>query len=96
MATDITIDLALKLGGAVSGSVLGLAFQPPKDRKEAITRGAFTLLSGILFADVTHAYLKWPDSWQMDLAAAAGTALFSWFLMGAAVRFINVWRPPSK
>ena len=94
MAADLVVDLTLKAIGTVGGSILALSFQPPKDRAEWIYRSVFSLLSGALFADATHDYLKWPQTWQMDIASAAATAMLSWFLMGAVVRFINVWKPP--
>ncbi len=88
--------LALKLLGAVAGAVLALVFLPPKTRTEFIRRAALSVIAGIIFGDPVHEWLKWPDTWQMNLAASAGTAMVSWFAAGAVVRVIASWKPSDK
>lgn len=83
--------LLLKLAGALGGAILALVFQPPKRLSEFVTRSVFSILSGLLFADAVHEYLKWGATWQMDLAAAALTSMLSWFVMGAVVRVVGKW-----
>lgn len=95
MDVDLGTALAIKAAGSIAGSVLALVFQPPKRMADFTTRGIFSLVCGVLFADVTHDYLKWVASWQMDLAAAALTSMLSWFIMGAVVRIIARWTPPK-
>ncbi len=88
--------LALRLLGALAGAVLALVFQPPKTRTEFIRRASLSLICGIIFGDVVRDYLKWLDTWQMNLASSAGTSLLSWFLIGAAIRVIGRWTPPKE
>lgn len=92
---DFLVDLLLKLVGAFAGAVLALVFQPPKNRAEFVTRAVFSVLSGFLFGDIVRDYFKWPEDWQMLLAAGAVTAALSWFCMGAVVRVIGTWKPPK-
>jgi hypothetical protein len=93
MGNGFLVDLALKALGSVSGAVLALVFQPPKNRAEFVTRAAFSVISGLIFGDIAREYFKWADTWQMVLAASAATAMLSWFIMGAVVRLIGAWKP---
>lgn len=88
--------IALKLLGALAGAVLALVFQPPKTRTEFIRRASLSIICGIIFGDVARDYLKWLDTWQMNLASSAGTSLLSWFIIGAVIRVIGKWTPPKE
>lgn len=87
--------LLLKIAGALAGAILALVFQPPKRMSEFVTRAVFSIMSGVLFGEGVHAFLKWGETWQMDLAAAALTSMLSWFVMAALVRVIGKWNPPK-
>jgi hypothetical protein len=84
--------LALKFSGAFAGAVLALVFLPPKSRGEFVRRAVLSLIAGLIFADPLRDWLKWPETWQMDLAAATAVAMLSWFVIGAAVRIIGSWK----
>lgn len=90
---EIITALMLKALGAASGAVLALVFQPPKVLSQLVTRGVFSLLSGMLFSDAARDQLKWADTWQMNLSAATLASMLSWFVMGAVVRVIGKWMP---
>ncbi len=80
--------------GAVSGSVLALIFQPPKTTNDFKVRAAFSVVSGMIFADpIRQQYLHWPETWQMWLASTALVSLASWWVMGAAIRVLGAWKP---
>ncbi len=91
-AGAVTTTLALKFLGAFAGAVIALVFLPPKTRNEFFRRAGISLLTGLIFGDAVHDYLKWAPSWQMELAASALTAMMSWFVIGAAVRIIGSWK----
>lgn len=82
----------LKAAGSVLGAVLAFVFQPPKTSSEFWTRIAFSVISGMLFGDPVRLRFAWDETVQMVLAAGALTALLSWFVMGAVVRFIANWK----
>lgn len=87
--------ILLKIAGSLAGAVLALVFQPPKKLSEFVTRAVFSIMSGMLFGEAIHDYLKWGATWQMELAASALTAMLSWFVMGAVVRVVGRWMPPK-
>lgn len=91
----VTQVLAIDLLGALAGALLALLFLPPKNRFEFRRRFLLSLLSGVIFADPARTYLGWEPIWQKHLAASAGVAMLSWFLVGAAIRIINRWTPPK-
>lgn len=82
----------VKFLGSVSGSVLALVWLPPKTRSEFVRRAVLSLVCGFIFGDVLRIQLHWPDTWQMDLAASAASAMLAWFVMGAVVRVIGSWK----
>lgn len=90
---DTLAGMALKFIGSASGSVLALVFLPPKSLAEFVSRTVFSLISGVVFADPAREYIGWADTWQMQIAAATAVALLSWFVMGAVVRVISMWKP---
>lgn len=77
--------LAIKLAGAVAGTVLALVFVPPKTLAGFFRRTTASLICGPIFAPVVHAYLIWPDAWEHWLAATALTSFLSWTGMGLVV-----------
>ena len=90
---DPTGGLGVKLASAFLGAIMALVFQPPKNQAEFITRGLFSLIAGMVFSDPARDWLKWPDTVQYHVAAAALTAMLSWWLMGMLVRIIGAWKP---
>jgi len=91
--TDVTI--ALKFLGSVTGAILSLVFLLPKSLPELLTRVVFALISGTVFADPARGYLKWDDTWQMQIASASAVAALGWFIMGAIVKAISMWKPKA-
>lgn len=90
---DLTAAMIKGLG-SISGSVLALIFQPPKNNNDFVVRAAFSVVSGMIFADpIRLQYLHWPESWQMWLASGALVSLASWWVMGAAIRVLGAWKP---
>lgn len=84
----------IKAGSAVVGAALGLVFQPPKTRNEAFQRAVFSTVFGFVGADpVRIEYLKWPDTMPNWIASVVLVALVSWWLFGAVVRIIGIWKP---
>ncbi len=89
------LTIAAKVVGATSGAFLALVFQPPKTLPEFITRGMFSIVSGIAFSSPVREYLKWMPTFETELASGALTALLSWWIMGAIVRIVGTWKPPK-
>lgn len=85
--------IAIKVAGALSGTIMALVFQPPKTKPEFFTRSVFSMLSGLLFSEPARDMLKWSDTWEHRFAAVALVALSSWWVWGAAVRIIGNWKP---
>ncbi len=79
--------------GSFLGAILALVFQPPKTLPEFATRSVFSLISGAVFGEPVREWLKWSDRPTMVIAAAAITALASWWAWGTAVRVIGAWKP---
>lgn len=75
----------IKLGGAISGTILALVFLPPRTRAGFFRRTSASMICGPIFAPVTHAYLAWPNAWEHWLAAVALTSFVSWWCMGAVI-----------
>ncbi len=96
MSVELATTIAIKFFAGFVGAVLALTFQPPKTRAEFVTRGVFSILSGMLFSGPVREYLKWPITIETDIAAGALTALLSWWIMGAVVRLIDAWKGPAK
>lgn len=90
---DPTGGLGVKLASAFLGAVMALVFQPPKNRSEFVTRAVFSLIAGVVFSDPARDLLKWADTTQYQVAAAALSAMLSWWLMGAVVRIVGAWKP---
>lgn len=84
--------ISIKLTGAVSGAALALIYLQPKTMAEFVTRSAFSVISGVIFSEGVRDWAKWPPSMNYEIAAAAATALMSWFAMTAAVRIIEAWK----
>jgi hypothetical protein len=84
---------AAKVAGSFFGSLLALIYQPPKNWPEFWTRATFSLLSGALFAGPMREFLKWSETIEMYVAAAALVAALSWWAMAALVRIISIWKP---
>ena len=88
--------IALRVLGAIAGTVLALVFLPPKTRTEFIRRASLSMICGIIFGDAVRDYLKWADLAQMDIASSAGTSMLSWPVVGAVIRVIGKWTPPKE
>lgn len=82
-----------KAVGAVLGSVLALAFLPPKTIKDFLYRSLFSLIFGFVFSEPTRVWLKWEPTVSMAVASSTLAALASWWLWGAAVRIIGAYKP---
>ena len=89
---DIASAIA-KAVGAVLGSILALAFLPPKNTRDFITRSVFSTIFGFVFSEPTRNWLKWEATMSMNVAAATLAALGSWWVWGAAVRVIGAYKP---
>ena len=83
---------AVLIVGAVLGSILALAFLPPKTMRDFLTRSTFSLIFGFVFAEPVRVWLKWEPEMSMLVAAASLTALASWWVWGAAVRLIGAYK----
>lgn len=81
-----------KAVGAVLGSILALAFLPPNNMRDFVTRSVFSLISGFVFSDPVRVWLKWDADISMNMAAASLTALASWWVWGAVVRLIGAYK----
>lgn len=91
---DGPLAVLIRAVGAVIGAGLALVFLPPKNRAEFVTRGAFSIIVGIIGAyPVRVYYLHWEETWELRMAAAVLVAMLSWFVMGAVVRIIGMWKP---
>lgn len=85
---------AIKALGSMGGAILALVFQPPTTVRDFAIRSVFAFLCGVFFGDpVRQQYLHWPETWQMWVASSALVALASWWLFGAAVRVVGIWKP---
>jgi hypothetical protein len=88
MITEVTI---AKLVGGFAGAVLALIFIPPKTLAGFFRRSIASLITGPVFAPVTHAQFGWADTWEMWLAASALTSFLSWWLLGVIVGAAKKW-----
>lgn len=88
-----TTAILLRVISSLAGAVLGLIFLAPKTVAEFWTRLVFSTLAGLLFGGGLREWLKWPDHLEMVVGSSALVALLSWFVMGAVVRIIKVWKP---
>ncbi len=87
----ITEGIAIKLLGAVSGTVLALVFLPPKTLAGFFRRSVASLICGPIFAPIAHGYLMWSSDWEHWLASAALTSFVSWWCMGLVVTVAKKW-----
>lgn len=87
------ISAIAKAVGALLGGILALAFLPPKNMRDFITRSVFSLIAGFVFADPVRLWLKWEADMSMHIAAGALTALCSWWVFGSILKVIAAWKP---
>ncbi len=87
--------IGVKLAGAVAGACLALIYLQPKTMAEFVTRSAFSVISGVVFSEGVRDGAKWPSTFNYDLAAAALTAMLSWFVMAMLIRVIDAWKGPK-
>ena len=85
---DLTVLIA-KAVGSFFGSLLALVYQQPKTKAEFVTRSVFSIVSGMLFAPPMREFLKWGETVEMWIAAAAMTAAVSWWAMAVIVKLIG-------
>lgn len=95
MLSPEMLAILIRVVGSLTGAFLALVFQPPKVTSELVTRGLFSLICGFVFSPPLRDYLKWAPSTEIDLAAAALTAMLSWWLMSTVVRIVGAWKPPK-
>lgn len=88
MIPEITL---AKLLGGLAGAILALVFLPPKTLAGFFRRSIASLITGPVFAPITHAQFGWADTWEMWLAAAALTAFISWYALGVIVGAAKKW-----
>lgn len=84
--------ILIRLIGSFVGAFLALIWQPPKTLNEFWTRGIFSVISGALWGDRLREWAHWPKEIEPSIAAAALTALLSWWAMAMAVRIIGSWK----
>ncbi len=94
-ALAVAAIVGIKLAGSIAGAGLSLIYTPPKTIAEFVTRGAFSVVSGMIFSDGVMDYMHWADTMNYELAAAALTSMLSWFAMAAVVRVIGMWKGPK-
>ncbi len=92
---DFTV---IRAAGAAVGALLSLVYVPPKNVREGVGRGVFSITSGYVFAFVAMEYFGWPETDRHWMAATVFVGGLSWLIAGVAVRIlqsINKW-PPWK
>ncbi|UYQ70951.1 hypothetical protein OF122_12875 [Pelagibacterium flavum] len=95
MIPEAVATIAVKFGGAVLGAALALTFQPPKTISGALRRLGLSIPSGMIFHPQLAEWLQWPRNWDNDFAAIVLTSAISWWIFGAIVRVLEVWKGPK-
>lgn len=90
---SLAIQGAIKLAGSFLGAILAFIVQPPKTQADFVTRGAFSVITGLAFNTPVREYLKWPETVEYTFASIVLTAMLSWFVMGAVLRILGSWKP---
>ncbi len=88
---DLTVLIA-KSVGSFFGTLLALVYQQPKTKAEFVTRSVFSIISGVLFAPPMREFLKWGETVEMWVAAAALVAAVSWWAMAMIVKVIGSFK----
>jgi len=88
MSIEIATGLILKFLGAMAGAALALIFVPPRTRTGFIRRGAAALICGPIFGPFVQSWIGFSDTWEGVAAGSCLTAYASWWIMGAAKRWI--------
>ena len=95
MIPEAATAMAVKFAGAVLGAALALTFQPPKTLEGAIRRLGLSIPAGMIFHPFLSDWLQWPRGTDEDFAAIVLTSAVSWWVFGAIVRVLEVWKGPK-
>lgn len=93
MLSEGMIALAVKFGGALLGASLALVFQPPKTLRGALQRLAISIPVGLIFHPQLADWLQWPRSFDNEFAATVLASAMAWWIFGAIVRVLEIWKP---
>lgn len=87
------ITAAIKLSGAVLGAALALMFQPPNTIMGALRRLAISIPCGLVFYPQFMSWLGWAETPSNEYAAIVACSVVAWWVFGAVVRILEVWKP---
>lgn len=93
-APEILTGLILKLLGSVAGTALALIFAPPRNWRDFRRRGAFSLISGVVFTPFVKHFIELSADAETTVAVACMTAFASWWCAGALLKLVRAW--PEK
>jgi hypothetical protein len=92
MPHEIVSGLLLKWIGSLAGAALSLLFMPPRNWQEFRRRGAFSIVSGMVFAVPVRDYTALSNDAEGLVAGAALAAAVGWIAMETLVRLVRAYR----
>lgn len=102
MTLELATATAIKFFASLIGAFIGLALLAPASWKEFWRRLVLSVLVGMSFWSIPYEFMtgnQWwkashsPDTYWFSITI---TAAMSWWVLGAAVRIINVWKGPGE
>jgi len=84
-------EIAAKLLGVLSGTLLALVFDPPRSRLGFLRRTVVAVIGGYVFGHVALNFFEWPETTENMIAAWCISSASSWSIMGRARKLIDAY-----
>lgn len=91
--SDAIIHMMIRFAGALSGSIMALAGEPPESRKDLYRRVAVSIPAGVIFGDYVRETAHMADTLLNMCGGAAIASAASWFILSMGIRISKIWKP---